>query len=417
MLVRFSEFRSNGVLAIGTLVFLSRIFFGGGELWAGEPSLPPVDPERIIEQSVEDLGTILNDLGLVPLDHGPSWLQELWLLGRYHGQYHWAEGSNGADEGFETRRARYGFQARLLERMTIHAQMISGRDFEPFYNGFTELWVSWKFDPRFVLTVGQQKHRFTHDRNVSSRYLNYLERALLTNLFRADYTPAINVSGELDQGTYYAGLFSNATGRDLVAAFTELNSGYSLIGGIYHELDSVPGAQTTHLHLTAYGSTANENATNLNVFEKGVSSALILTRGPVSLIGEVTGGFGGERGNAAGLNLQPACFLTDRLQLALRYQIAGSDQPEGLLPQVRYESPAGLLPGDLYQAGYAGLNYYIARHRLKLMSGVEYATLGGQDVWTASTMFRFYFGPHSGTVFPANNLLQKQGRTDFLEHD
>jgi hypothetical protein len=84
---------------------------------------------------------------------------------------------------------------------------------------------------------------------------------------------------------------------------------------------------------------------------------------------------------------------------------------------VRYESPAGLLPGDLYQAGYAGLNYYIARHRLKLMSGVEYATLGGQDVWTASTMFRFYFGPHSGAVFPTNNLFQKQERTDFLEHD
>jgi hypothetical protein len=384
---------------------------------AQDQTVSPIDPDRVIQEPLVDLGASLNDLGRVPLSGDHPWLQELWLLGRYHGQYHWSEGSNGSDEGYESRRARYGFQARMLDRLTLHAQMISGSDFEPFYNGFTELWVSWEFDPRLNLTIGQQKHRFTHDRNASSRYINYLERAQLTNMFRADYTPAINLSGEIGRVTYYAGLFSNATGRDMVASFTELNSGYSLIGGMYYNLGDFLGMDNAHLHVTALESDAKENATNLNVFDEGLSSALIVTKGAASLIAEVTGGFGNENGNAAGINIQPAYFLTENLQVALRYQLAGSDGEQGLIPQMRYEAPAGLPAGDLYQAGYAGLNYYIARHRLKLMSGIEYASLGGEDVWTASTMFRFYFGPHSGAVFPNNNLLHGHGHHDFLMPD
>ncbi len=392
------------------------IFLSGCALAQSLPGTP-VDPDLVIQEPAVDLGARLNDLGRVPLSGDQPWLQELWLLGRYHGQYHWSEGSNGSDEDYETRRARYGFQARMFDRLTVHAQMISGSNFEPFYNGFTELWLSWQFDPRLNLTIGQQKHRFTHDRNASSRYINYLERAQLTNMFRADYTPAINLSGEIGRVTYYAGLFSNATGRDVVASFTEFNSGYSLIGGMYYKLGSFLGMDNAHLHVSALESDANDNATNLDVFDEGLSSALVFTKGAASLITEVTGGFGSDNGNVAGINIQPAYFLSDHLQLALRYQLAGSDGEQGLVPQMRYEAPAGLPAGDLYQAGYAGVNYYIARHRLKVMSGIEYASLGGEDVWTASTMFRFYFGPHAGAVFPNNDILHGHGHHDFLGSD
>jgi hypothetical protein len=51
------------------------------------------------------------------------------------------------------------------------------------------------------------------------------------------------------------------------------------------------------------------------------------------------------------------------------------------------------------------LNYHIAKHRLKLMTGIEYANMSGQEAWTASTMVRFYFGPHSGGAFPMNDIL------------
>jgi hypothetical protein len=107
-------------------------------------------------------------------DEKHPWLPEFWFLGRYHGHYHDTEGSHGDDAGYESRRIRLGFQTRMFSRLTLHAQAISGSDFQPRYNGFTELWTRWRFSEAIHLTVGQQKHRFTHDRNVSSRYLNQM---------------------------------------------------------------------------------------------------------------------------------------------------------------------------------------------------------------------------------------------------
>ena len=88
-----------------------------------------------------------------------------------------------------------------------------------------------------------------------------------------------------------------------------------------------------------------------------------------------------------------------------RYQLAGSDQADGLRAQKRYERNVGMNSGDLYQAGYAGVNFHVAKHRIKLMAGVEYATLGGQESWTAWTGVRMFWGPHSRGPFPMAQTL------------
>lgn len=369
----------------------------------GDPFGTNVPPNRFaaLGESWENLGLIHRDL-----DH-PT-VQEFWLLGRYHGQNYWADGSAGSDTGYESRRLRFGAQARLFDRLQLHAQMVAGPDLDPIYNGFTELWAMWTFRPEFSLAVGQQKHRFTHDRNASSRYINYLERSRMTNMLRADYTPAVTIQGQVGKLSYYTGVFSNATGPDMARAFTRFDSGWSYLGAAYLDITDRLGTDTAFLYGSYFHSEANENATNLDVFRNGVSTAFIVTEGPYSLVTEVTLGLDFEGSNAIGLNLQPGYFITDEIQFVLRYQISGSDGSEGLLPQSRYERPAGLPPGDLYQAGYAGLNFYIARHRLKLMTGIEYSNMNGKDLWTASTMCRFYFGPHSGGAFPMNRMLGRQ---------
>lgn len=344
-------------------------------------------------------------LGRVYANEDNPIVQEAWLLGRYHGQWHWADGSAGEDDDYEDRRYRMGGQIRMFERLTVHAQMVSGSDFEPFYNGFTELWAAWKFSDAFVLTVGQQKHRFTHDRNVSSRYINYLERGMLTNMFGADYTPAVTLSGKASRWTWYGGVFSNKTSRDMEDAFTNLDSGYSLLGTVTRDVGDLIPTDSAFLNVSFVHSDANENATNLNRFDGGLASALILTQGPMSLVTEVTTGLGADDGDTLGLNLQPGIFLTRRLQAVARYQLAGSDEDRGLVAQRRYEREAGLSRGDLYQAGYAGLNYHLFEHRVKLMTGVEYATLGGEHVWTGSVAIRFFFGPHSKGPFPMAQVL------------
>jgi phosphate-selective porin OprO/OprP len=351
------------------------------------------------------LGESLENLGRLYKNDQNPYLQELWILGRYHGQYHWTEGDTRSDDSYETRRMRLGSQARVLGSGTLHAQMVSGSDVNPFYNGFTELWAQWSFSPEVAVTIGQQKNRFTHDRNVSSRYLNYLERAMLTNMFGVDYTPAVTLQGKFGKNAYYTGIFTNATGRNMGKAFTDFESGYSIIGALYHDLGRVSGIENVTLYGSYLQSDANQNATNMNRFNNGLSGAVIITDGHASLVTEVTGGIGSTEGNAVGITIQPTYFINPLIQIATRYQLAHSTDDAGLQPQRRYERTVGLQPGDLYQAGYVGLNYYIAKHRLKVMTGLEYAQLSNQGAWTASTMFRFYFGPHSAGAFPMNDIL------------
>ena len=351
------------------------------------------------------LGDELENLGRIIKDDNDPYVQELWLLGRYHGQYYWARGTTGDANDFETRRTRLGFQGRFFKKLTLHAQAITGSDWDPVYNGFTELWLQWAFTPEFALTIGQQKNRFTHDRNVSSRYLNYLERAMLTNMFGVDYTPAITAQGTIGALSYYTGVFSNATGTDIGEAFTELNSGHSVLAAAYYNLGDLFGTDNAFLHSTYINSEQNERATNFNRFNNGASAALILTQDSTSLVTEFTAGMGSTDGNAYGINIQPGWFITNCIQLVGRYQFAVSNKDEGLSPQRRYEREVNLPKGDQYQAGYLGVDYYLAKHRLKVMNGIEYSTIAGEHVWTASTMLRFYFGPHSGGAFPMNQLL------------
>jgi len=157
--------------------------------------------------------------------------------------------------------------------------------------------------------------------------------------------------------------------------------------------------------VSAVSSDATAEATNLNYFDTGLASALILTRGSCSLVSEVTAGLGNRNGDAFGLNLQPGWFLTDKWQVVGRYQYARSDGDRGLRAQGRYERLAGMTTGDEYQAGYIGLNHFLAGYRVRMLYGVEYASLGGRDCWTAAVMFRFFFGPHSRGPFPMGDTL------------
>jgi phosphate-selective porin OprO/OprP len=355
--------------------------------------------EKSIAEQWENFGHVIDD------SDNPI-IQDLWFLGRYHLHHHNTDGSVGNDSGWEHRRTRLGFQARLFDHLTFHAQSISGSNFEPIYNGFTELWVRWKFDDFANLTVGQQKHRFTHDRNISSRYMNYMERSMFVNMMALDYTPAVTLSGEKGNFNSYTGIFSNAADTDMWRAFTELDSGWSyLFAGTWDVSQAFP-TDTADLTASYLHSDFNANATNLNRYPNAISGALILTEGSTSLVSELTAGFGSATGDGVSLNLQPGIYLTDRLQLVGRYQIAMSDDPVGLVPQRRYERPAGLPSGNCYQAIYAGLNYHLIGHRAKIMTGVEYSTMSDENALTVWAGFRMFFGPDSDAPFPGNKMLE-----------
>jgi phosphate-selective porin OprO and OprP len=386
-----SEFSLDEVIA-------ANLAKGGTEELSKQSKLIKASEPKSLEERFKEMSRLYKN------DDNP-YVQEIWFLGRYHGQYYDSDGNVGEDSGWENRRFRIGSQAKYFEKLTLHAQMVSGPDIMPFYNGFTELWAQWAFEDSFVLSVGQQKHRFTHDRNVSSRYMNTLERSMLLNMFGADYTPAVTVSGKTDTFNFYTGVFSNATSPDMWEAFTNYDSGYSLLASATFDVKDTIGTDTAHLNACYLYSDANQNATNLNRFKDGFSTAFIVTNGPGSLMSEWLVGLRSQNGDAVGWNLQPGYFLTDKLQLSTRYQLAGSNDDHGLVAQRRYERRAGLTTGDRYQAIYLGTNYYIAGHRAKLMQGLEYSDLSGQELWSASIAFRVFWGPDANGPFPTAQTL------------
>lgn len=407
--LRSAVLRCNRVWQRPTLGLIAIIVVIVVNAGSASPAFAHADPEPPSEAQAgtprQTVQEPLRDLGLIHRGGSDTLVQELWLLGRYHGQLHRSDGDDASDEDWENRRFRVGAQARLLRNLTLHAQMVSGNDLEPFYNGFTELWAGWRFHDGLVLTIGQQKHRFTHDRNVSSRYINYLERGLLTNMFSADYTPAVTLSGRHGPWNYYGGVFANKTSRNMKDAFTNLDSGHSLLGSVTRDIGAAVGTDSAFVSVSFVHSDATRDATNLNRFENGLATALILTQGSTSLVVEGTVGTGSANGNAVGVNVQPSYFFTRRVQLVGRYQVAGGTETDTLTAQRRYEREVGLRTGDLYNAVYAGLNLHLAEHRIKLMSGVEYARLSGRDAVTTSVALRMFWGPHSRGPFPMAQVL------------
>jgi phosphate-selective porin OprO/OprP len=64
----------------------------------------------------------------------------------------------------------------------------------------------------------------------------------------------------------------------------------------------------------------------------------------------------------------------------------------------RQQQTVGTFSGNNYNAGYAGLNYYLYGMKLRLMVGEEYANLTGgtgpkanYSGWTTWVGFRLYF--------------------------
>lgn len=371
-------------------------------VWA--PAAAPTAGKTALEAAVAPKEASVFDQiwGLTKLyeDKDHPVLQELRITGRYHGQSHWSESDATSSEGWEDRRFRLGMEAKLFSDFTLKGEMVSGSDFDPFYNGFTELYLQWrKPSDAFSIIAGKQKPRFSYDWATSSRYHNYFERSALVNQFRPDYAPGLAFTGRLGNFSYYTGAFSNSPSNEVSEEFSQIE-GITYIAQIGYDLREIFAMDSADWRLDYLYSDRDVNSTIFDHFDHGLATSLSLRKGKVSLITELLYGFGSESGDVLGVNLQPGYFITDKLQIVGRYQVATSNGSEGITAQRRYERSVGLSKGDLYQAGYVGANYYVYGHKLKLMGGVEYATLGGQDQWTALLGVRVFWGTEIKGPYP-----------------
>jgi phosphate-selective porin OprO/OprP len=101
----------------------------------------------------------------------------------------------------------------------------------------------------------------------------------------------------------------------------------------------------------------------------------------------------GDTADTYGIVIMPSLQLHQSLEFVTRLQVASSSEPDGLRLQKRYERLAGDFRGKNYTAGYAGLNYFLRGHHLKVMGGVEFSQMdhGAFDGHTWFLGTRFYF--------------------------
>ena len=391
---------SGALFAVLLLASLNSAHAGivASETSGKEPSVSN-SATKYLEPSLFDkvwsLGTLYKN------DENP-FLQEFKLRGRYHGQYHWLDSDQGNDDGWEDRRSRLGFDAKLFDKkIEVRLDAQSSDEFAPFYNGLVDAYIKWKPSENFALTVGRQKAQIgAFDFLQPSTDYATFERSQIFNQLRVDRATGAVAEGKIGKFTYQAGIYSN----DIDLEFGQFDAGLAYGAGVGYDLKHPLDLEKADWRLDYMHSDIETASTVLNRYEHVFSSTLWLKEGRWSFATEAFAGTGGidKDADVIGFLIQPTYdLLLKKLQLVGRYTFSTGDGPDSVIAQSRYERAAPSLTGggrgDQYQAGYLGLQYFIYGDKLKLLGGVEYASLNGggnggdYEGWTALTGIRFYF--------------------------
>jgi phosphate-selective porin OprO and OprP len=336
-------------------------------------------------------------------------LQEFKLRGRYHGQYHHADADSGSDSGWEDRRSRLGFDAKLFDKqLEIRADFQSNDGFRDAYDGLVDAYLRWKPVKNLSITAGKTKPLIGHyDWLESTNSQPTFERSQIFNQLNINRATALTVEGAHDAFTWRLGVYSNDTPSSTGGSgswgdgeFGDLNGGVSYSIGAGYDFKEQLGVEKADFRLDWLHSDRKAGDLVLGRYDNIVSATFSLKEGPAALVIEAYHASGGDGANTDvfGFLIQPTYdIVPGRFQLVGRYSYAASEGDTGVRPQGRYETPAGALRGDSYHAFYLGGQYFIHGDKIKLLAGAEYAALGQDgssdryDGFTALTGIRLSF--------------------------
>ncbi len=159
-------------------------------------------------------------------------------------------------------------------------------------------------------------------------------------------------------------------------------------------------AELHHLHNTEPGYTSPGDPPSPS-YSDSIAISNTLQQGRFGLETEAFWGDGAlGRPDVWGISAIPSWFFTENLQGAALLEYADSRGPDGIFLPSRYEAYCPVTEttsGDSFASCYAGLNYYLYGHKLKLMTGVKYTHLAGDtgeddfDGWSWLAVFRMAF--------------------------
>lgn len=316
-------------------------------------------------------------------------IEELNLTGRFQGQYYAVDGDKESDSDWDWRRFRLGLKAKFLDkRLSFNGEMFSEfNEGGEFYEGLKNFHLTYEFSEAFALTVGKQQPDFSYDYSMSDTKLMYFERNNIIGQFKNEYGTGVSVAGKVDKLSYYVAGVSNSSDKE----FGDFDGGFSVTATLGYDLKDVLHADKAQLRLEYMHSEHEEGDTLFTNFDNGLATSLEYKTGEFGLISEVIAGFGDKANNAA-LILTPSYDITKKFQVVVRYELGLSDEDNGYTTKSRYENKVDAGKGDVYNAGYLGLNYYLYGHKAKLMTGVEYANMrGGDSTWTWISGYRLFW--------------------------
>jgi phosphate-selective porin OprO/OprP len=384
-----------------------------GTAMAGSTTAPVETGKTAVEPAGQtDWCEKLWSLATLYKNDSNPFIQEIALTGRYQGQYAMVDSDGGNSDGWDHRRFRTGIRMKFLKDFEVKFEEFGDLNKDDFYSGFTEAYVAWKPNDQFNLTVGKQKPKFSTDWSTSSREILTIERNIMINNLGIDYETGVVVNGKSGNWSYYAGAFNNdvgETGED--SEFGDLDGGWSYIASLGYDAKDTFGTEKAIVRADYIHMEHDTQDDLLTRFDNAFAASLTLKQGQWGLVSEFMYAEGDDSirngGDFWGFYIMPSYDINKKLQVVARYTYASSSD-DALRAQNRYErgtdgiihtnpfsSDSGY--GESYNAGYLGLNYYICGHKLKLMTGLEYATMDGgsdggdNDSWTWSSGLRLYF--------------------------
>lgn len=365
-----------------------------------------------------DFCNTLQNFGKLYSNKSNPYIQEVSIFGRFQGQYAYVQGSdvNGNDfnrDFEEVRRLRAGMKIKAFNGLQIKGNVNLEDDDKPTggtrkfgYQSFDEFTVSYKFKDvagldALSLSYGRHKVAIGNESHTSSKKIKTVERSPLSNKLYDNRYTGLKIEAESGEMVGTLGIFSLEK-NDFVSGWDAGTAVYAST-----EFKALNGNVLLDLFYNMDQGTTDDE---LGVGYEWVTSAAWTGKlADWDLMVNVALGDNGDSSNADregafyGLVIMPSKYIIeDKVEFVTRYQFQGSSEDEGIRTNSRYvrrselgSTDLGGGRGDSHHSIYAGLNYFFCGHNSKIMTGVEYETLGAQDgdvdattLWLA---YRMYF--------------------------
>ncbi len=304
-----------------------------------------------------------------------AFLNELRIVGRFHGDYYNLDSNLGADSDWVVRRLRAGIKARFFHKLELHAEAdFSPQLDNPFYTRLTDAYLAWKFNDAFKVTLGKQSVKFTLDGGTSSNELLTIDRSNLANnlWFPSEYASGVGLSGKVGNWQYNTGFFSGGTDT---SEFGNFDAGHFGLVSVGYDFGKAIGAKKALVRGDYVYNDRNPESNVTRSFEHIGSVVFQLDKENWGLSTDLSFGTGyGSQSDVWGFMVMPWYNLTDKLQVVARYTYLESDKANGVR-LARYDNVMTSGRGDEYQEVYAGLNYFIYGHKLKIQTGLAFSDM------------------------------------------